>query len=88
MADQAVQRGIAPGGIVLWIDDNHDGTAEPGEICTFADKGVESIAAGKYRRSDWIDSAGNRFRYTAPVHLSNGKRTSSFDVFLVLGESK
>lgn len=88
MADRAVQRGIAPGGIVLWIDGNHDGTAQPDEVYTFQEKGVRSIAAGEYRRSDWIDSAGNSFRFAAPVHLLNGKRTKSFDVFLVLGESK
>jgi hypothetical protein len=86
-ADQAVQRGIAPGGIALWVDDNHDGTAQPTEIYTFADKGVEAIAAGRYRRSDWFDDSGNRFRYTAPVRLSNGKMAKSFDVFLVLGRS-
>ena len=72
-ADEAVQRGIAPGGIVLWIDDNHDGVAQAAEIHTLADRGIESIAAGEYRRSDWTDSAGNSFRYTAPVYWSDGK---------------
>ena len=86
-ADQAVQRGIAPGGIVLWIDDNHDGIAQPEELHTFSDKGLESIVASEYKDSHWTDYAGNRFRYTAPVHLVSRKRGRSVDVFFVLGES-
>ena len=86
LADQAVQRGIAPGGIALWINHNHDGVAQAAEVYTFAQSGIESIGAGKYRRADWTDSYGNRFRYKAPVYLSNGERTRSFDVFLNLGE--
>lgn len=86
LADEAVRRGVAPGGIVLWIDDNQDGVAQASEIHRFANGGITSIAAGDYKRSDWTDSAGNQFRYTAPVHLLDGKQTRSFDVFFVLGE--
>lgn len=87
LSDRAVQLGIAPSGIALWIDDNHDGIAQPGEMFTFRDKGVEGIVASQYRESHWTDSAGNKFRYAAPVQLSSGRKTRSFDVFLVLGQA-
>ena len=85
LGDRAVQLGIAPGGIVLWVDENHDGVAQPEEISKLIDKGIESIDASQYRDSRWIDQAGNKFRYTAPIRSSLGHIRRSFDVFFVLG---
>ncbi len=85
LEDEAVQRGIAPGGIVLWIDENHDGIAQPEEIHTLRQKGIKSIDAAQYHESNWVDGAGNQFRYTAPVHFTSGATKPSFDVFFVMG---
>ena len=85
--DRAVQLGKRPGGIVLWVDEDHDGVAQPSEIFTFAEKAVESIEVSRYSKTSWTDSAGNQFRYTAPVNLLNGRSVPSYDVYLLLGPS-
>ncbi len=65
----------------LWVDRNHDGASQPGELLTLAEAGVASIELGAQpvaRR----DRFGNYFKYRAVVHLANGRRTTAWDVFL------
>ena len=87
-SDNAVQLGIQPGGIALWIDFNHDGIAQPRELFTFDQLGVVSIDVRKYRPSHWKNKYGNHFRYTAPVTLASGANAASFDVFFVIGDAR
>ena len=71
----------------LWVDLNHDGVSEPGELFKLPDLGVYSISLD-YRESRWTDEYGNQFRYRAKINvgdnqedLSNAGRLA-YDVFL------
>ena len=65
----------------IWVEANHDGVSQPGELLTLAQAGIASIeltAQSTGRR----DRFGNYFRYRAVVHLANGHQTVIWDVFL------
>jgi hypothetical protein len=65
----------------IWVDANHDGVSQPGELLTLAQAGIASIeltAQATGRR----DRYGNYFRARAVVHLTNGHQTVVWDVFL------
>ncbi len=51
----------------LWIDVNHDGISEPGELHTLEEMGVYSLALN-YTESKQTDRWGNAFRYKAKVN--------------------
>ena len=66
----------------IWVDLNHDGVSQPGELLTLPQAGIASIELGAQpigRR----DRYGNVFRSRADVHLINGHQTTVWDVFLV-----
>jgi len=69
----------------LWIDANHDGISQPGELITLAEAGVQSIDL-HYIRSSYTDDNGNifRFRAKAVVRDAKGKfhNAKIYDVFL------
>ena len=68
----------------LWIDSNHDGIAQAGELHTLQELQVESISLN-YRESRRTDQYGNDFRYVAPADIGNVGRQDDrvYDVFLV-----
>jgi hypothetical protein len=67
----------------VWIDANHDGVAQPEELHTLAELGVERISL-HYRESPRVDQFGNRFRYVAGIEDAAGpKDNRCYDVFLV-----
>jgi hypothetical protein len=77
----------------LWIDENHDGICQPGELHALPELGVYSLAL-KYFDSRRRDAFGNRFRYKARVNPGERRdfrdQTSSadtgrwaYDVFFV-----
>jgi len=51
----------------LWIDANHDGISQPGELYTLDHFGIRSLAFG-YMSSPKVDGFGNSFRYRALVN--------------------
>jgi hypothetical protein len=67
----------------VWVDANHDGVAQPEELHSLAELGVERISL-HYRESPRVDQYGNRFRYVAGIEDAAGpKDNRCYDVFLV-----
>jgi hypothetical protein len=70
----------------LWVDANHDGISQQGELHTLPEMGVFSISLD-YSLSQRTDEFGNVFRYKARV--DKGQRRAidvgrtAFDVFFV-----
>lgn len=84
---------IDPGDVIypelqLWIDLDHNGLSEPGELLSLADAGVTRLDL-EYWQTRIHDGHGNYFRYLSRAWiLVNGheKRTWTTDVFFVVGE--
>jgi hypothetical protein len=90
--DQADQGGNGDGQIdardaiysklLVWIDSNHNGISEPGELFHLKDLGIESISLS-YQTSKWTDKYGNAFRYKAKIRIANVPDDQwTYDVFL------
>src|SRR5437016_8531060 len=75
----------------LWIDENHDGIAQPNELHALPELGVYAISLD-YKESRRRDDFGNQFRYKAKINPSGGRRDErderseagrwTYDVFL------
>ncbi|HET9364774.1 MAG TPA: hypothetical protein VFP71_07225, partial [Candidatus Angelobacter sp.] len=69
----------------LWLDENHDGVCQPGELHRLPDLGVFSISLN-YSLSHRVDGFGNVFRYRADVNSGVSGQADvgrkAFDVFL------
>ena len=50
----------------LWLDNNHDGQSQTGELMTLSQAGLKSISLD-YTRSRFVDAYGNIFRYRTKV---------------------
>ncbi len=70
----------------LWVDANHDGISQPGELHTLPEMGVFSISLN-YSLSMRTDEFGNVFRYKANINQGPNGETDvgkkAFDVFFV-----
>ncbi len=75
--------------LLLWIDENHNGTAEPSELHTLSELGVYSI--GLHYRDDqyYFDQHGNWFHYQSALNPDPRDGTSkdgriTYDVFFLI----
>jgi len=71
----------------LWVDANHDGICQPGELHLLPDLGVYAISLD-YTESKRTDQFGNVFRYSARINpglSGNGSDVGkkAYDVFLM-----
>ena len=76
--------------LLLWIDENHDGIAQPNELHHLPELGVYSLSL-KYADSPYTDEFGNQFRYKGKVNplgqpLRDNVDRTSYDVFFVMGK--
>lgn len=68
------------GSLVLWVDRNHNGASEPGELDPLRAHGVVSIDLD-FKSSRRKDPHGNVLRYRSGVELEGKKGTDAVDVF-------
>ena len=71
----------------VWIDANHNGISEAGELHTLDEMGIESISL-KYGESPYIDPNGNAFRYKGSMTSDANHQdrvVTIYDVFLITG---
>ncbi|HYA97675.1 MAG TPA: hypothetical protein VEH49_06235 [Methylomirabilota bacterium] len=76
----------------IWIDANHDGICQPGELHTLPSMGVTSLSLN-YHVSLRRDQYGNLFRYRARVDPESPRDASevgrtAYDVFLATAAPK
>jgi hypothetical protein len=71
----------------IWVDSNHNGMSEPGEIHTLTDAGVTAISLD-YSYSFRRDQFGNQFRYWARLFDARGAHDGplAYDVYFVRGK--
>ncbi|HEX3552102.1 MAG TPA: hypothetical protein VIA62_02610 [Thermoanaerobaculia bacterium] len=56
--------------LCVWIDTNHNGISDPGEVLSLAQAGVVELSY-EYHESRRQDSYGNQFRYRSTAKLLN-----------------
>jgi hypothetical protein len=68
----------------IWVDSNHNGISEPGELHTLTDAGITAISLD-YSYSFRRDQFGNQFRYWARVFDARGAHDGpiAYDVYFV-----
>lgn len=73
----------------LWIDANHDGICQPGELRPLLSLGVETISL-HYRLAKRQDEFGNRFRYRSRLNPDDTDFSHvgriAYDVFFVVAD--
>ncbi len=74
----------------LWVDANHDGVCQPGELFTLGAQSVDSISL-HYELSMRRDRYGNLFRYRSRVNpdgadVSFDVGRTTYDVFLTVAQ--
>ena len=71
--------------LLMWVDKNHNGVTDPGELMTLKGAGIKSIALN-YEDAHYADIYGNQFRYRAQVVWTAASKNSrqgwAYDVVL------
>jgi hypothetical protein len=71
--------------LLIWIDSNHNGISEPGELHTLREAGIFRIDL-TYAASPYVDPFGNQFRYLSTIWDKAGAaHQTCYDVFLTTG---
>jgi hypothetical protein len=71
--------------LLLWVDGNHNGISDPGELHTLSRAGANAIMLD-YKPAKWEDAFGNRFRFRSKMVKSKpgpGADHWMYDVYLV-----
>jgi len=63
----------------VWVDSNHNGITDPGELLSIEQAGIKSISL-KYAPSKWTDAYGNQFRYRS--HITFTRSVPAKDLFV------
>lgn len=71
--------------LLLWVDLNHNALSEPDELTPLASTEIVSIETD-CRFIGRKDGHGNEFRQAGRITLTNGKKRSIYDVWLVPGD--
>jgi len=69
----------------VWVDKNHSGITDPGELITMQQAGIVSISV-HYDDARWTDEYGNQFRNRSKITFSGGKDKNdryAYDVTLL-----
>jgi len=69
----------------LWVDSNHDGESQAGELYSLLSQNIEKIDLN-YLHSNKTDRYGNEFRYRSKVYYGGegNKQKFAYDVFFVV----
>lgn len=68
----------------VWIDRNHNGISDPGELIPLAEAGVFGISLD-YSDSTVVDQYGNQFRYQSRIWDRQMRATpTAYDVFILI----
>ena len=70
--------------LLVWVDLNHNGVSDPGELLGLAQLGISSISLS-YELSPWVDVYGNRFSSKTSI-TRNGATQWIYDVYLRLAK--
>jgi hypothetical protein len=74
--------------LLVWVDKNHNGVSDPGELLTMQQAGIQSISLD-YTLSSWVDSFGNQFRYRGKIAFTDGVPAGDQYVYdVLLGTAK
>lgn len=72
--------------LLLWVDGNHDGVSQPGELRHLAETGVSKIQL-KYGDASYTDEFGNTFSFESFVLMQRRERRQAWDVVLDASET-
>lgn len=67
--------------LLVWVDKNHNGVSDPGELLTMQQAGIQAISL-KYSLNKWKDAFGNTFRYSAQSRTNTSPNQVVYDVLL------
>jgi len=72
--------------LVIWVDKNHNGVTDPGELMTLPQAGIKAISVHD-QPNKWTDAFGNQFRFSSNIVWNTGKTEEIYDVFLVTADN-
>jgi hypothetical protein len=73
--------------LLVWVDRNHNGISDPGELLTMQQAGIQSISLD-FKLSKRTDAYGNAFRFRSKIVFTGGPRANDryvYDVNLAAG---
>jgi len=70
------------GSLQLWLDADHDGSTDAGELVSLSSVGLVEISLDYSDALAYDDEHGNTFRYSAPAHFDDGRSVLAWAVFL------